>query len=118
MEILFTVLLIIILLFLKGFFSGSEIALVNSDKMKLQHKARQGHKGAQLVLKLFQAPDILLGTTLVGTNIATVALTTIAATMFIQLFGSMGDFLFLNIRFIEVNSVFCHYYLLNSNRNY
>jgi len=92
MEILFTVLLIIILLFLKGFFSGSEIALVNSDKMKLQHKARQGHKGAQLVLKLFQAPDILLGTTLVGTNIATVALTTIAATMFIQLFGSMGDF--------------------------
>ena len=92
MDILLTILLILVLLLLKGFFSGSEIALVNSDKMKLQHRARQGHKGAQLVLNLFKTPDIMLGTTLVGTNIATVALTTIFATISIQLFGSLGDF--------------------------
>jgi len=92
MDILLIILLLIVLLLIKGFFSGSEIALVNSDKMKLQHKARQGHKGAQLVLKLFQTPDIMLGTTLVGTNIATVALTTIITMIAIRLFGSMGDF--------------------------
>ena len=91
MEILAIILLIVVLLLLKGFFSGSEIALVNSDKMKLQHRARQGHKGAELVLKLFKTPDVLLGTTLVGTNIATVALTTIGATLMIKFFGSLGD---------------------------
>ncbi|MCP4272165.1 MAG: HlyC/CorC family transporter [Gammaproteobacteria bacterium] len=93
MNIILIILLLLFLLLIKGFFSGSEIALVNSDKMKLQHKARQGHKGAQLVLKLFKTPDIMLGTTLVGTNIATVALTTIIATLAIELFGSMGDFI-------------------------
>ncbi len=91
MEIIAIILLLVLLLLLKGFFSGSEIALVNSDKMKLQHRARQGHKGAELVLKLFKTPDVLLGTTLVGTNIATVALTTIGATLMIKYFGSLGD---------------------------
>lgn len=86
-----TALLMLCLLLLKGFFSGSEIALVSSDKMKLQHRARQGDKGAQLVLALFKTPDVMLGTTLVGTNVATVALTTIGATIMIEHFGQLGD---------------------------
>ena len=77
MELLIIFLTMVVLLFLKGFFSGSEIALVNSDKLKLHHKANQGHRGAQMVLKLFQTPDVLLGTTLVGTNISTIILTTL-----------------------------------------
>lgn len=76
---------------MKGFFSGSEIALVNSDKLKLHHKANQGHKGAKLVLKLFQTPDVLLGTTLVGTNISTIILTTLGAMLMIRDFGERGD---------------------------
>jgi CBS domain containing-hemolysin-like protein len=91
MEIILIILLLLVLLLLKGFFSGSEIALVNSDKMKLQHRARQGHKGAELVLKLFKTPDVMLGTTLVGTNVATVALTTVGATLMIEYFGTLGD---------------------------
>ena len=91
MEILLLVLAIFVLLVLKGFFSGSEIALVNADKLKLRHKSSQGNKGAQLVLDLFRTPDVLLGTTLVGTNISTVALTTIAAMTMIELFGELGD---------------------------
>lgn len=81
----------LILLF-KGFFSGSEIALVNADKIKLRHRARQGHKGAKLVLKAFERPDVMLGTTLVGTNISTVILTTIGTMFMIKLFGEKGDF--------------------------
>ncbi len=87
-----TVLALFGLLMLKGFFSGSEIALVNADKLKLHHKARQGHKGAKLVLELFKTPDVLLGTTLVGTNISTVALTTIGTLSMIQNFGHNGEF--------------------------
>jgi CBS domain containing-hemolysin-like protein len=79
------------LLLLKGFFSGSEIALVNSDKLKLHHKANQGHRGARMVLKLFQTPDVALGTTLVGTNISTIVLTTVGTMLMIRYFGAAGD---------------------------
>jgi putative hemolysin len=91
MDFLITLLVMILLLFLKGFFSGSEIALVNSDKLKMHHKAKQGHHGAKRVLKLFQTPDILLGTTLVGTNISTIILTTLGTMLMIRSFGQLGD---------------------------
>ncbi len=82
---------IVVLLLIKGFFSGSEIALVNSDKVKLTARANQGHRGSKEVLNLFKTPDVMLGTTLVGTNIATVALTTMVTVLFINLFGDRGD---------------------------
>lgn len=85
------ILAIVVLLLLKGFFSGSEIALVNSDKVKLTAKANQGNRGAIEVLKLFKTPDVMLGTTLVGTNVATVALTTLGTVLFIREFGGRGD---------------------------
>lgn len=84
--------IILFFLILKGFFSGSEIAMVNSDKLKLRHQAKMGNKGARLVLKLFKKPDVILGTTLVGTNLATVIISTLGTLVFIELFGSSGDF--------------------------
>jgi CBS domain containing-hemolysin-like protein len=91
MTILLLIIAIITLLLIKGFFSGSEIALVNSDKVKLTARANQGHRGAREVLKLFKTPDLMLGTTLVGTNIATVSLTTLVTVLFVNLFGVHGD---------------------------
>ncbi|MDC1286662.1 hemolysin family protein [Gammaproteobacteria bacterium] len=91
MTILILIIGIVVLLLAKGFFSGSEIALVNSDKVKLTARANQGHRGAREVLKLFKTPDLMLGTTLVGTNIATVALTTLVTVLFVDLFGVHGD---------------------------
>lgn len=91
MEWILELLLIIFFLLLKGFFSGSEIAMVNSDKLKLRHKAKIGDRGAGTVLKLFKKPDVILGTTLVGTNLATVIISTLGALIFIDLFGVAGD---------------------------
>jgi len=91
MDLVLIFLTMVVLLLLKGFFSGSEIALVNSDKFKMHHQANQGHRGAQLVLKLFQTPDVLLGTTLVGTNISTIILTTLGTMLMIHSFGQLGD---------------------------
>jgi len=91
MDLLLIFLVMVLLLLLKGFFSGSEIALVNSDKFKMHHKAKQGHRGAKLLLKLFQTPDVLLGTTLVGTNISTIILTTLGTMLMIRSFGHLGD---------------------------
>ena len=91
MDLIIALLVILVFLVLKGFFSGSEIAVVNSDKIKLRHKAKVGDRGASLVLRLFRTPDVILGTTLVGTNIATVIVTTLGTLIAIDLFGSNGD---------------------------
>ncbi len=91
MDILLIIVFMLVLLLIKGFFSGSEIALVNADKMKLHHLANQGNKGAGLVLQLFEKPEKLLGTTLVGTNISTITLTTIGTMLLIRFFGHWGD---------------------------
>ncbi len=90
-EILLILLAMVLLLLLQGFFSGSEIALVNADKFKLRHLASQGHKGAKLVTKMFQRPEVILGTTLVGTNVSLVTLTTLGTLLMIRLFGEYGD---------------------------
>ena len=85
--------LMLVLLLLQGFFSGSEIALVNADKLKLRHRARQGHHGSRMVIKQFERPERLLATTLVGTNISTVSLVTLGTIMTIRYFGEGGDVL-------------------------
>ena len=91
MDLALAIVLMVILLLLKGFFSGSEIALVNADKIKLRHAAKQGNRGAELAMKLLQKPEVLLSTTLVGTNISTIALTTIGTLVMIDWFGQRGE---------------------------
>lgn len=91
MDLIISIFVMVVLLFVKGFFSGSEIALVNADKIKLRHRAKQGNRGAKLALELFEKPDILLSTTLVGTNLATITLTTIGTLSFLDAFGPSGD---------------------------
>lgn len=91
MDAVLIILAIVVLLLLEGFFSGSEMALVNADKIRLHAKANQGHKGARLVLNMLERPDVLLTTTLVGTNISVVVLTTLGTLVMIRLFGEYGD---------------------------
>lgn len=91
MDALLLILAMVVLLLLEGFFSGSEMALVNADKIRLHARANQGHKGARLVLQMFERPDVLLTTTLVGTNISVVVLTTLGTLVMIRLFGEYGD---------------------------
>ena len=91
MDLVLIIGAMVLLLLLKGFFSGSEIALVNADKMRLHHLANQGNRGAKLILHLFQRPEILLGTTLVGTNVSTIILTTLGTVLMIKAFGARGD---------------------------
>jgi len=91
MDAVLIILAIVVLLLLEGFFSGAEMALVNADKIRLHAKANQGHKGARLVLNMLERPDVLLTTTLVGTNISVVVLTTLGTLVMIRLFGEYGD---------------------------
>lgn len=69
----------ILLIFLEGFFSGSEIALVSADRLQLREQAAQGRLGAILALKLLAKPAWALGTCLVGTNLSAISASTLVA---------------------------------------
>lgn len=93
MDIFTTLLIIFICLMLEAFFSGSEIGVVSADQIKLRHAAAKGSKGAQLALDMLKKPEWLLSTTLVGTNIAIVANTTMVTALMLHLFGEAGNWL-------------------------
>ncbi len=82
-----TLAVITLCLVAEGFFSGAEIGLISADRAKLRHDAAKGSRGASLALSMLEKPEWLLSTTLVGTNIAVVANTTIVTATMIELFG-------------------------------
>jgi Mg2+/Co2+ transporter CorB len=83
------VILIIVLLVLSAFFSGTETALMSLNRYRLRHLARSGHRGARLAEWLLQRPDRLIGLILLGNN--TVNLTAAAlVTILAQRFGGEG----------------------------
>jgi len=93
MEISTTIIIIFFSLLLEGFFSGSEMAVVSADQLKLRHLAAKGSKGAKLALKMLEKPEWLLSITLIGTNISVVTNTTMAAALMIHLFGDNGSWM-------------------------
>lgn len=97
METLTILAIMFLLLILKGFFSGSEIAVVSADKIQMRHRARMGSRGARMLLRMYKKPDKLLTTTLVGTNLATVGLATLGTLLMIEYFGDRGEILALLI---------------------
>ncbi|MBI3072903.1 MAG: HlyC/CorC family transporter [Deltaproteobacteria bacterium] len=78
------IVIIIVCILVQGFFSGSEIAMVSADKMLLNHRAQTGSRAAKLVLTLLDSPQRLLSTTVLGTDIASVAATSLATLIFIE----------------------------------
>ena len=66
-----------VLLPLSGFFSGSEIALVSADRMKLRADAERGRRGSILALQMLQNPTRMLSTCLVGTNLVAICIATL-----------------------------------------
>ena len=75
----------------EGFFSGSELALINADPLLLQVKKAQGNKGAALLLYLLKKPHYLISTSLVGTNITVVTATAVVTMYFLDNFGPAGE---------------------------
>jgi CBS domain containing-hemolysin-like protein len=92
-DLLLTFGLMVACLLAEGFFSGSEMAVVSADRMKLRHDAAKGSSGAKLALEMLSKPEWLLSTTLVGTNISVVANTTMATALMLQMFGEYGSWL-------------------------
>ncbi|MGQ9608626.1 MAG: hemolysin family protein [bacterium] len=79
LSVIFFILLIIVLLFLSAFFSGSEIAIISANKIRLKSLADHDDKRAKIIIWFMEKPERLLGTILVGNNLVNVACTSIMA---------------------------------------
>jgi putative hemolysin len=64
-------------LLLEGFFSGSEIAIVSADRIRVRQRAASGDRAAALLEAFYESPQRILATTLVGTNFAVVTATVV-----------------------------------------
>ena len=80
------------LILLEAFFSGSEMALISCDRIKLRHQAQEGSKRAQVAERLLNRPDQLLATTLLGTNLALVTNAAVATLLCVLLLGEGREF--------------------------
>ncbi|MGI9222959.1 MAG: HlyC/CorC family transporter [Woeseiaceae bacterium] len=79
--------LLVTLLLLSAFFSGSETALVSLNRYQLRHKARQGHRGARLAERLLQRPDRIIGLILLGNNLVNFSAASLVALIALKIGG-------------------------------
>ena len=73
--------ILIILLFLSGFFSSSETALVAVNKIKIRTLAEEGNSKAKTLLKIFENESKMLSAILIGNNLVNTYAASIAATI-------------------------------------
>lgn len=86
-SFLFLILVLISLLILSGFFSGSETGMMAANKIKLKNLAKKPDRGAKRALKLLKRPDKLLSTILIGNNFANILASAIVTIIMINYFG-------------------------------
>ncbi|MCC3145388.1 hemolysin family protein [Halanaerobium sp. Z-7514] len=82
--------LLLILLFLSAFFSGSETAFMSVNRIKIKDKVQHGDEGASQVDKLLEDQTKLLTTILIGNNLVNIAASSIATALAIEIFGNKG----------------------------
>jgi CBS domain containing-hemolysin-like protein len=79
-------LLLIILILLSAFFSSTEIAFVNSNKIKIEVKARDNNLSAKSILYFVNNPDKFFSTILIGNNIVNIAFASISTILLFELY--------------------------------
>ncbi|MEM6771152.1 MAG: DUF21 domain-containing protein, partial [Bacteroidota bacterium] len=70
-------LLIILFLLLSAVFSGSEIAYVSANKLRVELKKKRGTRRSRILAGWYERPADFLSTMLVGNNIALVVFTSL-----------------------------------------
>ncbi len=92
-EVFWRLLVLVVLLILSGFFSGSETALLSLDKLRVRFLQQKGHPNADKLANLLDKPDRLLSGILVGNNLVNIAASVIATGLFVSCFGEQGEWL-------------------------
>jgi len=79
--------ILLLLILLSAFFSGSETALMTLNRYRLQHLARQRHPGAVRAQRLLKRPDRLIGLILLGNNFVNILASSLATIIAIRVGG-------------------------------
>ncbi|MDO8549968.1 MAG: hemolysin family protein [Ignavibacteria bacterium] len=77
---------LILLILASGFFSGTEIAFIVANKIKIEIKARKKNLAAESALYFINHPQTFFSTILVGNNIANIAFASISAVFLTSVF--------------------------------
>lgn len=82
--------ILIFLILVSGFFSGSETGLMSLNRYRLRHLADKKNKGAMRAFRLLEQPDKLIGLILLGNNFVNILASAIATIIGIRLLGEAG----------------------------
>ncbi len=85
LAMLFGILLLLILL--SAFFSGSETALMTINRYRLRHMKNTGHPGAIRAHNILKRPDRLIGLILLGNNFVNILASSLATIIAIRIGG-------------------------------
>jgi putative hemolysin len=77
-----------VLLFLSGFFSGSEVALVSLSKARVEKLLSTKRRGAKFVQKLKSNPQRMLATILLGNNLVNVGASALVTAIMVNIFDN------------------------------
>jgi Mg2+/Co2+ transporter CorB len=83
----FDFILLMVMVMFSAFFSGSETAMTAVNRAHMFALAQEGSKRAQLVNKLREAKDKLIGTLLLGNTFVNIAIASLSTVSFVRLFG-------------------------------
>ncbi|MGL1920586.1 MAG: HlyC/CorC family transporter [Hyphomicrobiales bacterium] len=81
---------IFVLILISAFFSGSETALTAASKARIKQMQKKQSKRADIVGKLLENSEKLLGAILLGNNLVNILASAIATSFFITIFGATG----------------------------
>ncbi len=88
---LLTLIVLLLLLMLSAFFSGTENAFISLNKFKLKTLVFSGSKKGIAIKRLTEDVELFFSTILLGNNLANFALTSLATAFFITLFPQYGS---------------------------
>ena len=95
---LFSIILLVVLIFLNGVFSASELAFLSLDKIKLKKEIEKGNKKGIKINKLLENPYLFLSKIQIGITLAGFLASAFAADYFADYFLNI-----INISFISLS---------------
>lgn len=81
---------ILLLLMISAFFSGSETALTGASRAKLRTRADKGSTGAETALRLTDDSERLIGALLLGNSVVNILSASLATALMTRTFGDNG----------------------------
>lgn len=82
--------ILVFLIFLSAFFSGSEIGMMSINRYKLRYLVKKNNKQAIRVNQMLARPDRLLSVVLIGNTLANIVSSTIATLIGQRFYGDAG----------------------------